>query len=149
MEQELIEIELENLIIKNNPFSIPKTYVNNYLNYWYDEEVKNAKKEKQKIPNKEQFWQAMETRAEATIKWSLIKEKIIELENISLTDEKIQDLVKIDAEKVGLPEDTLFNHYKKEEYKDRLLNRIFYDFLKSNNTINKISVEEYNQKRKQ
>lgn len=148
MEQELIEIELENLIIKNNPFTIPKTYVNNYLNYWYEEEVKNAKKEKQKIPNKEQFWQAMETRAEATIKWSLIKDKIIELENISLTDEKIQDLAKIDTEKVGLPEETLFNHYKKEEYKERLINRIFYDFLKTNNTIKKISVEEYNQKRK-
>jgi len=146
MEQELIEIKLENSILKNNIFTVPKTYVNNYLDYLYEQEIKNAKKEGKQIISKEQFKQSMEKRAEATVKWSLIKEKIIELENISLTDEKLQEIAKKDAEKMNLPEENLLNIYKSDEYKDRLLNKTFYDFLKNNNIIKKISLEEYNQK---
>ena len=72
------------------------------------------------------------------MKWYLIKSEIQKNENIVVNDKEIKELAEKEAEKIGIPVDKLVNYYKTSNQTERILDQKLFDFLKSNNTINKV-----------
>ena len=70
--------------------------------------------------------------------WYLIKTEIQKNENISITDEEIKLLAEKESEKIGIPVDKMINYYKTSNHSERIIDQKLFDFLKSNNTINKV-----------
>jgi len=61
-----------------------------------------------------------------------------ELQPNKITDDEVKDLAEKEAEKIGIPVDKLINYYKTSNHSERILDQKLFDFLKSNNTINKV-----------
>ncbi len=137
------------LVVDKNDFRAPEAMVHNILDDMVKREEEQYKKQGYKNVDKGEITKRLHPVAELEVKWYLIKEKILKKENIQVTDEDLQELVKADAIKTGLPEDKLMAYYKSANYNDRMLDNKLFDFLKDKNTIKKIEAEEYSQKQKE
>src|SRR5574338_120833 len=135
--EELVRGKLVSEIIKNNDFDPPKTLVNNILEEYVKAEEDQAKKSKYPF-NKEETKNRLLKSAENEVKWYLIKTKIQKDENIAITDDEIKEYAQKDVEKTGIPLDKLINYYKSTNQTERILDQKLFEFLKSNNTINKV-----------
>jgi len=142
---DMAELKLEQAVLKNNSFSPPKVFIKNYLDHLVKDEIDNYKKKKKKV-NPEVIREKLALKAENSVKWILLKDKIIEKENIILSDERLKELSEENAEKMGVSADILLKHYQSDEMKNRLLMNEFYSFLKKSNTIKRIDPEVFSQK---
>ncbi|PIP77189.1 MAG: trigger factor [Ignavibacteria bacterium CG22_combo_CG10-13_8_21_14_all_37_15] len=142
---DMAELKLEQAVLKNNSFSPPKVFIKNYLDHLVKDEIDNYKKKKKKV-NPEVIREKLALKAENSVKWILLKDKIIEKENIILSDERLKELSEENAEKMGVSADILLKHYQSAEMKNRLLMNEFYSFLKKSNTIKRIDPEVFSQK---
>lgn len=145
---EITDLQLEKKVIENNFFMPPATYINNYLEHLVKQEIETAKKDKKRVPDANVLREKLKAKAENSVRWLLLRDKIIEKESISLTDDRIKELAEQNAAKLSITIDILMNYYKSEDMRSQLLSREFYDFLRKNNTINRISPEEFNKKHK-
>jgi FKBP-type peptidyl-prolyl cis-trans isomerase (trigger factor) len=59
--------------------------------------------------------------AEARAKWMLLREKLVEAENLEATDEDFEKLAEEEGAKYGLPKENLLKYYRKY---DTVKNRI-------------------------
>ena len=85
-------------------------------------------------------------RDRSEVKWYLIKNEIQKTENITVSEEDLTELAKKESEKTGLPVDKLINYYKTSNQGERILDQKLFDFLKSNNTINKVHPDKFKAK---
>lgn len=143
--EEMIRIKLVSEILKNNDFVPPRSLVNNILNEYVKNEEEQAKKSKYPF-NKEEARNRLEKSAENEVKWYLIKNEIQKAENISLTDQDLNELAESESVKTGLPVDKLINYYKSSNQGERILDKKLFDFLKSNNTIVKVDADKLKSK---
>lgn len=143
--EEMIRIKLISEILKNNDFVPPRSLVNNILNEYVKNEEEQAKKSKYPF-NKEEARNRLEKSAENEVKWYLIKNEIQKAENISLTDQDLNELAESESVKTGLPVDKLINYYKSSNQGERILDKKLFDFLKSNNTIVKVDADKLKSK---
>lgn len=135
--EELVRGKLVSEIVKNNDFVPPKSLVNNILEEYVKNEEEQSKKSKYPF-NKEETRKRLLKSAENEVKWYLIKTEIQKNESISITDEEIRLLAEKESEKIGIPVDKMINYYKTSNQAERILDQKLFDFLKSNNTINKV-----------
>jgi trigger factor len=135
--EELVRGKLISEIVKNHDFVPPKSLVNNILEEYVKSEEEQSKKSKYPF-NKEESRKRLLNSAENEVKWYLIKSEIQKNENIAVTDDEIKELAEREAEKIGIPVDKLINYYKTSNQTERVLDQKLFDFLKSNNTINKV-----------
>jgi len=142
---DMTELKLEQAILKNNPFTPPQVFIQNYLEHLVKDEIASYKKKKKKV-DQEAIRERLTPKAENSVKWILLKDKIIELENITLTDERLKELADENAEKMGVGADVLLKHYQTNEMKNRLMLNEFYGFLKKSNTIKRIDPEVFSKK---
>ena len=63
--------------------------------------------------------------------------KFLKLENITITDDDLKDLAEKESQKIGLAVEKLLNYYKTSSQSEKTLDQKLFEFLKSNNTINK------------
>lgn len=145
---EMTDIQLEKKILDSNKFSVPKYFVDNYLQEMFKQETERAKQEKKRLPEQAKFIEANRMKAENSVKWILLRDEITKLENVTLSDERIEEIAKENAEKIGLTADVLLNYYKSDEMKSQLLSKEIYRYLKENNKIVKINPDDYNKKMK-
>jgi trigger factor len=141
--QQMTDLKLEKAILDNNQFTPPKSLIEHYIEHFIKEEIEYAKKSNRKIQNDDELRKKSESKAEHTVKFWLLKDKIMKDENITLTDEKIKEIAEKNSEKMGVTVDTLMKHYQDKEMQERLLTDVFYEFLAKNNTIKKINSEQY------
>ena len=146
---ELVRDKLLKLVVEKNDFRAPEAMVHNILNDMIKREEEEYKKQGYKNVDKGEISKRLHPVAELEVKWYLIKEKILKKEDIKVTDEDLQELVKADAIKTGLPEDKLMAYYKSANYNDRMLDNKLFEFLKEKNTINKVDPEKYSQTQKE
>ena len=135
---ELIQDKLLKLVVEKNDFTPPETLVHNILEDMIKREEEQYKKQGYKSVDKNEISKRLHPMAELEVKWYLIKNEIQKKEDIKVTDEDLQELVKQDAVKTGLPEDKLMAYYKSSGYNERMLDKKLFDFLKDKNTIKKI-----------
>ena len=143
--EEMTRVKLVSEIIKNNEFDPPKSLVNNILEEYVKAEEEKAKKSKYPF-NKEETRKRLLKSAESEVKWYLIKNEIQKMENITINDEDLTELATKEAEKTGLPVDKLINYYKTSNQNERILDQKLFDFLKTNNTINKVHPDKFKAK---
>jgi trigger factor len=141
----MIRFKLINEILKNNEFIPPRTLVNNILDEYLKKEEEHAKKSKYPF-NKEEARKRMEKSAETEVKWYLVKNEIQKAENISLTDQDLNDLAESESVKTGLSVEKLISYYKSSNQGERILDKKLFDFLKSSNTIVKVDAEKFKSK---
>ncbi len=135
--EEITRVKLVSEIIKNNDFNPPQTLVKNILDEYVKNDEEQAKKSKYPF-NKEEAKTRLLKSAETEVKWYLIKNEIQKLENISITDDDIKELAEKDSEKTGIAVDKLINFYKSSNQTEKTLDNKLFEFLKTNNTINKV-----------
>jgi len=135
--EELTKGRLIGEILKSNDFTPPKSLVNNILEEYLKSEEEQAKKSKYPF-NREEAKSRLLKSAEHEVKWYLIKNEILKLENITITDDDLKELAEKDSQKTGIPVEKLLNYYKTSNQSEKTLDQKLFEFLKSNNTINKV-----------
>ncbi len=119
-------------ILKKNPFDLPESMVNHYL----DAIVENAKRQAKEGIDEQAIRENYRSDAIWNLKWELVKDKIVEMENISITEEDKRDYVRRTAQERGVDEKSLWHNLKSKENQDRLTedvveNKVL-DFLEKN-----------------
>jgi trigger factor len=142
---DMAELKLEQAVLKNNAFTPPQVFINNYLDHLVKDEIDAYKKKNKKV-KPEVIREKLVPKAENSVKWILLKDKIIEKENITLSEERLKELSEENAEKMGVSAEVLLTHYKSDEMKNRLLLNEFYSFLKKSNIVKRIDPEIFSQK---
>ncbi len=128
--EEMTQDKLINLIVKNNDFVPPVTLVNNILDEMVKNEEEASKKQGYRNYDKTEAANRLRKNAEFNVKWYLIKDSIHKKEDITISDEELNDLAVKDAEKTGIAVDKLINYYKSSNFNEKLLDKKIYDFLK-------------------
>ena len=142
----ILRNKLINLIVKKNDFVPPKTLINNLLQDLIKNEEERAKKEGNKLFNREEARNRLMPFAEMEVKWFLLKNEIQKKENMEIAEETLKDLAKKEAVTTGLSEEKLINYYKSPNYQNTLLEQKLFEFLKEKNTVIKVDPEKYSQK---
>lgn len=144
----ITEQELRNNVvselIKLNDVPVPDSLVNNILDS-YVEEVKNQNPKRQlpKDFNEEEYRKTRRADAILQVKWYLIRDKIIELEKIELTDEDLQPVIEADAKKYNIPVEKIKSVYENnQDVKYRILDDKLMKFLIDNAKIKEIDKKD-------
>jgi trigger factor len=146
--KDISERELENNIIDEiirlNDITVPDALANHILDSNI-EEIKN-RNPKRKLPddfNEVEYRKEKKVDAVLQVKWLLIRDKIIEKENINVNDSDYEEIIEHDAKKYNLPQDKLRNIYlKNNELKNKLLENKLLKFLKENAIIKEVKKKQ-------
>jgi trigger factor len=129
-----------NELIKLNDVTAPDALVENILTS-YIEDVKNQNPKRQLPPdfNEEEYRKTKRVDAILQVKWYLIRDKIIELEKIEVTDADLEPVIEADAKKYNLPVDKIRKVYENnQEIKYRILDDKLMEFLIANAKIKEV-----------
>ena len=141
----IIRNKLISLIVKKNDFVPPKTLVQNLLQDLIKNEEERAKKEGNKLFNRDEGKIKLLPFAESEVKWFLLKNEIQKKEKLEVAEETLKELAKKEAVTTGLSEEKLLNYYKSSNYQNTLLDQKLFEFLKEKNTIKKVDPEKYSE----
>ncbi len=131
-------------LIKVNDITVPDSITNRILpNYLEDAKNKYPNKKLPSDFDTEEFMKTKRVDAILQAKWYLLRDKLIELENIKVEDEDIAKIAKEDSAKYNLPEEKLTEIYKKNEnMTSRILDDKLMNFLISNAKITEVKKEK-------
>jgi trigger factor len=139
---EILRGKLITQIIKNNEFNPPKSLITNVLEDYIKREEEEAKKQGYKKYDKEEGKKRLAKSAEVEVKWYILKEAIQKQENISLSDEELNQLAAKDAAETGIAVDKLINYYKSSNYSTKFVENKVFQFLKDNSNIKKVEPDK-------
>lgn len=127
-------------MIKLNDVPVPDILVENVLDsYIEDIKSQNPKRELPGDFDEEEYRKTKRADAILRVKWYLIRDKIIEMENIDVTEEDIQPLIEADSKRYNLPIDKIKGIYgKNTEIKYRVLDDKLMKFLIDNAKIKEV-----------
>jgi trigger factor len=121
-------------IVKMHEFTVPPSFVEVYLDAMVDD-IRQRSRDKQ-LPrgfDEQQFRESNRADAIWQAKWMLIKDRIVEAEGITLTDEDLDRAAERDAATLHIPKDRILAHYKtSDSSRDRLVGEKVMQFLKDN-----------------
>ncbi len=144
MSNQELRNNIVNELIKINEIPVPEVLVNNILDS-YIEDIKNQS-QKRSLPsdfNEEEYRKTRRVDAILQVKWLLIREKIIDIEKIEVTEADIQPLIEEDAKKYNLPVDKIKSIYEKnEDIKFKVMDNKLLNFLIQNSKIKEVVKEE-------
>ena len=129
-------------IIKNNEFDPPQSLINNVLEDYVKREEEQYKKQGYKKYDKEEGKKRLAKSAEVEVKWYILKESIQKQENISMSDEELNQLAAKDAEQTGIAIDKLLVYYKSSNYAGKFVENKVFEFLKEKNNIKKVEPDK-------
>ena len=133
--EENLQSRLIDELLKENPFEVPPGMVENYLNQM----IKNIRKQsKDKEIDEEAIRQEYRASAIHNLRWYFLKKKLIETENISITDDELRQL--IDQSKLEEKEKKRIRsdqHYL-EHLREDLLEKRVIDLLKQHAEVTEI-----------
>lgn len=147
-EENLTIDKLIDQIVKNNDFVAPKSMVASFLEDTVKREEEESKKRGYKKFDKKSAEQRLQKFSELEVKWYLISEAIKKKENITLTDEELNELAAADAEKTGIALDKLISYYKSSNLTEKLTNKKLFTFLKEKNIIKTVEPDKISQTEK-
>jgi FKBP-type peptidyl-prolyl cis-trans isomerase (trigger factor) len=131
-------------IIRRHDFTVPEGLTKYFLDTFV-EELRQQQPSK-KLPenfNEEEFRKENRAYAIYQAKWLLLKEKIIETENIAVTDADLEELAEKESQKIGIDKARLLNYYKTSKAANsRLLSDNLMNFLKDKAVVKEKVVEE-------
>jgi len=127
-------------IIRRHEFQVPESLIRSVLDGLL-EEVKNEYPEK-RLPaefNEEKFKEENRAYAIYQAKWALLREELIQAENVTVSDEDLEKLAEEESAKIKIPKDRLINYYKSsDQIKDRLIGDKLLKLLVDSATIKEV-----------
>jgi trigger factor len=131
-------------LIKLNDVPVPDTLVENILDSYIEElKQQNPKRQLAKDFDEEEYRRTRRADAILQVKWYLIRDKIIELEKIEVSDKDIEPVIQADAKRYNLPADKLKAIYEKNpDVRHRILDDKLMDFLIKNSKIKDVEKEK-------
>jgi trigger factor len=131
-------------IIRRHDFTVPEGLIKYFLDTFV-EELREQQPSK-KLPenfNEGEFRKENRAYAIYQAKWLLLKEKIIETENIAVTDADLEELAEKESQKIGIEKARLLNYYKTSKAANsRLLSDKLIHFLKDHAVVKERVVEK-------
>ncbi|MBN2789242.1 MAG: trigger factor [Candidatus Delongbacteria bacterium] len=123
------------IIDKHDSFEVPPSVLNGYLNNLID----NAIKQYGPGMDRKMLEGIYRENAAVSLKWEYIRRKIIEKENLTVSDPDLEDKFKKISEDSSIDIDKVKQYYSPKEklqmLRDDILDKKVRDFLKSNNTV--------------
>lgn len=130
-------------IIKSHDVEVPDALVNLYIESFL-EDIKNRSKD-QRLPqgfDTKKFYEANKEYARQQAKWGLLREQIIERENLRVTDEELEQLAEKEAAALGLEKEQMLKYYKSYSGStERMLSEKLMKVLRENATITERVIE--------
>ncbi|MBU4485878.1 MAG: trigger factor [Candidatus Delongbacteria bacterium] len=124
------------IIDAHDNFQVPPSILNKYL----DDMVQNTQKQYGKNIDRDMIRNLFSQNAETSLKWEYIRHKIVESENISVSDEEINSKISEISLEHSTDIDKIQKYYssedKKQMLRDDLLDKKLKDFLREKNTVN-------------
>lgn len=131
-------------IVKGHDIPVPDSLVNLYLDSFVGD-VKNRSRDKT-LPkgfDEAKFRSENKDYAAYQAKWALLRERIIETENLTVSEEEIDELATAEAASIGIEKAQLLRYYKSSNgATERLLSKKLMKFLMDNATITEKNVDE-------
>ncbi len=139
--EEYLKRKLMGLVVANNDFTPPPSIVENVLQEMIKQEEEERKKYKMQPLDKNTLRTRLLPSAEFEVKWFILKDKIQKKENLTFSEEELNELAAKDSEKTGISIDKLLNYYKTSRISEKMADKKLFDFLIQNNSIKKVSPE--------
>lgn len=131
-------------IVKAHDITVPEALVNIYLDSFV-EDVKNRSRDRQ-LPrgfDEAKFRSESRVYAVQQAKWGLLREKIIEQENLTVTDEEVEQLAAAEAAAIGVDKEKLLSYYKNSgTASSRILTNKVMKLLRDNAVVTEKAVAE-------
>ena len=122
--KELIRKEIIDYFVNNSKLDAPESMVSLYL----DQIKEDLEKRKQPI-DETQFKESYQSHAEWNIKWYLIKDQIIEFENIDISDDELNAKIEESISQNQAGENQIRTFYKQSKNKQQLYSEMLNDRL--------------------
>jgi len=101
-------------MIKLNDIPVPEVLIENVLNSFIEDiKSQNPKRELPKDFNEEEYRKTKRVDAILQVKWYLIRDKIVELEKMEVSDADLLPLIETDAVKYNIPVEKIKSIYEK------------------------------------
>jgi trigger factor len=127
-------------LIRLHEFEVPESLIRSVLDNLL-EEIKGQYPNKQ-LPadfDVEKFFQENRAYAIFQAKWALLREEIIQAENLSVEENALVALAEREAPKIGIDKERLIAYYKtSDQVKDRFVGDKLIDLLISNSKIKEV-----------
>lgn len=121
-------------IVRRHDFPVPEALVKGFLDSML-EEIKSRQPNK-KLPREfkeEEFREQNRGYAVFQAKWYLLRERIIEKEGLTVTEDDLTKIAETDAPRMGIEKERLLEFYKTSDAaRDRILSEKLNSFLKDN-----------------
>lgn len=134
----ILENRIIDEIIKKNDFELPPSLVETALDSLWEDYSKDQKN----TINEKEFRDYQRPNAEWNLKWYILRDEIIKLEGIEVTDQDIEDYLKkveeISEEEAKKIRRHLKNKSNREKFKRDLLSGKVMDFLKEKSKIKEV-----------
>jgi trigger factor len=140
MSDQELRNNIVNELIKLNDIPVPDILVENILNS-YIEDIKNQNPKRELPPDFDEAEYRKTKRVDAIlqVKWYLIRDKIIELEKMEVTDEDMEPVIEADSKKYNIPVDKIRNVYKNNpDVKYKILDEKLINFLIQNSNVKEV-----------
>jgi trigger factor len=145
--------EMENQIITRlvdlNNFEVPQSIVWNVIESMADSIRKRYSNTPQaQSLTTESMAEGLRPLAERTVRWEIIKNKIIEKEDIKVEDHDVEDMVEIEAKRLNSDKNAIRSRIiQNQQITDKILTKKALDIIIDFAVTNEISFEEYSERR--
>jgi len=133
--REIFDKLAKKIVEGHDNFDVPPTILNRYI----DDLVENARKQYGKGIDREMMKNIYGQNAEVSLKWEYIRHKIVENENIAVSDEDVKTRLEEIAKENSIDIEKVEKYYspkeKKQMLKDDLLDRKMRDILLAKNKV--------------
>lgn len=127
LEKQAVENTKQNLsnrimdeVIKSNPIELPDYMVEKFL----DALIENVKKENREKIDEEQLRERYRADAIWNLKWIMIKDTILELENINVYETEVNEYIEDLAKKAGKNAAIIRSNYRNSKKREQLIHKI-------------------------
>lgn len=138
--EERLRRALMDEVIKKHTFDLPPSMIENYLQLVVEDVRKNSDSD----VSEEEIRQQYRSQAIWNLKWMLIRERLVEQENITVNEDDVRQYVKRLAETEGVDEKKVWDAFKGERGRRRLeenaLEEKVLDFLREHAKIRDVKV---------
>jgi FKBP-type peptidyl-prolyl cis-trans isomerase (trigger factor) len=114
--------DLINALLQGYSFDVPEVLVAQAMNSFVEDVKTGPKKELPPDFDREKFEIEMRPMAEQTVRWALVRDRIIETEELQAEEPDFEGLADMEAQRTGIEYETLLKYFKNApEVKDKIL----------------------------
>jgi trigger factor len=148
--QQAFRDELIGNLLEAHPFEVPEAFIQQAFESFEEDMKKGSKKELPAGFDRAKFQEEMRPVAERTVRWALLRDKLVQKEELQADDADFEGLAQIEAQRTGLDVDTLLKYFKRTPATtDRILAEKAIQLLEDYAIVNEVEDLELQQQQPQ